>query len=96
MHRNHHGKILVNAIFSLTTFFFISHESKFKTNVREEYKDGKYDHRTMGYAEEPLPNPTQFLKKKPNDSKTVARKFFFSLLVDLIIVCRRKRNIGDK
>jgi hypothetical protein len=50
----------------------------------------------MGYAEEPLPNPTQFLKKKPNDSKTVARKFFFSLLVDLIIVCRRKRNIGDK
>ena len=36
----------------------------------------------MGYAEEPLPDPQQFLKKKQNDSKTAAssfaRKFLFS------------------
>jgi hypothetical protein len=33
----------------------------------------------MGYAEEPLPDPQQFLKKKQKESKTVAsysaRKF---------------------
>jgi hypothetical protein len=37
----------------------------------------------MGYAEEPLPDPQQFLKKKSNDSKTVvpsARKFLFLIL----------------
>jgi hypothetical protein len=51
--------------------FFISYESKFKSNVRESFKDGKHEHRTMGYAEEPLPDPQEFLKKKPNDSKTV-------------------------
>jgi hypothetical protein len=35
----------------------------------------------MGYAEEPLPHPQQFLKKKPNDSKTVVspRKILFIL-----------------
>jgi len=26
----------------------------------------------MGYAEEPLPDPQQYLKKKSNDSTTVA------------------------
>ncbi|CAF2377442.1 unnamed protein product [Rotaria sp. Silwood2] len=49
------------------------YESKFKSNVRESSKEGKHEHRTMGYAEEPLPDPQQFLKKKQNDSKTVAQ-----------------------
>ncbi|CAF3376893.1 unnamed protein product [Rotaria sp. Silwood1] len=47
------------------------YESKFKSNVRETFKEGKHEHRTMGYAEEPLPDPQQFLKKKQNESKTV-------------------------
>ena len=45
-------------------FVFHSYESKFKTNVRSSLKDGKYEHRTMGYAEEPLPDPQNYLKKQ--------------------------------
>jgi hypothetical protein len=46
----------------------------------------------MGYAEEPLPDPQQFLKKKSNDSTTVAptaRKSFLIPLLYLILVCLR-------
>jgi hypothetical protein len=31
--------------------------------VREETKKGKAEHKTMGYAKEPLPQPSDFLKK---------------------------------
>ncbi|CAF2146833.1 unnamed protein product [Rotaria magnacalcarata] len=48
------------------------YESKFKSTVRESFKDGKHEHRTMGYADEPVPDPQQFLKKKQNESKTMA------------------------
>lgn len=62
------------------SFFFDSYESKFRQNVRESFKDGKHEHRTMGYADEPLPDPQQFLKKqqtntKPNVSKD-GKEFF--------------------
>ncbi|CAF1598222.1 unnamed protein product, partial [Didymodactylos carnosus] len=39
------------------------YESTFKKHAAESLNKGKYDHRTMGYAEEPLPNPEKFLKK---------------------------------
>ena len=77
-------------------FSSISHESKFKSNVRDEYKDGKYEHRTMGYADEPLPNPSQYLKKKPNDSKSVARKFSFSFLMDSIFFVEKETAATNK
>ena len=68
MHQNHLGKTFFFPLHSiLLIHFFISHESKFKSNVRESFKDGKHEHRTMGYAEEPVPDPQQFLKKKQND-----------------------------
>jgi hypothetical protein len=52
----------------------------------------------MGYAEEPLPNPQQFLKKKPNDTKTIvpsARKFvfYFVCMLKFFFFYIRKRNI---
>lgn len=42
----------------------VSYESKFKGNIRDTSKDRKFEHRTMGCAEESLPDPQQFLKKK--------------------------------
>lgn len=50
----------------------ISYESRFKSTVRDSSKDRKYEHRTMGYAEEPVPDPQQFLKKKQGESKATA------------------------
>jgi hypothetical protein len=57
--------------FSFSYFISLSHsyESKFKPNVRESFKEGKYEHRTMGYADEPIPNPQNFLKKQQNNPK---------------------------
>ncbi|CAF2764994.1 unnamed protein product [Rotaria sp. Silwood2] len=43
--------------------------SKFNQNVRESFKEGKHEHRTMGYAEEPVLDPQHFLKKHQNDTK---------------------------
>ncbi|CAF2393753.1 unnamed protein product [Rotaria sp. Silwood2] len=57
--------------------------SKFNQNVRESFKEGKHEHRTMGYAEEPVPDPQHFLKKHQNDTKqnpSNNRKIFFCLL----------------
>lgn len=55
------------------------HESKFKEVVREEHKAKKQDHRTMGYAKEPVPKPNEFLKAhekefKPKEVDSTARK----------------------
>jgi hypothetical protein len=63
--------------------FFHSYQSKFKQNVRESFKEGKYEHRTMGYADEPVPDPQQFLKKQQNNTKQNVSNdgnliFFFS------------------
>lgn len=52
--------------------FILSYESKFQSNVRDSFKEGKYEHRTMGYADEPLPDPQQYLKKKSTESKQAA------------------------
>lgn len=38
------------------------YDSKFKTEVRDEIKRIKQDHRTMGYAKEPLAKPSEYLK----------------------------------
>jgi thioredoxin-related protein len=73
----HHFSVYLNHISN-------SYESKFKQNVRESFKGGKHEHRTMGYAEEPVPDPQQFLKKHQNDTKqTVSndRKYFFFLFL---------------
>ncbi|CAF3292707.1 unnamed protein product [Rotaria socialis] len=43
--------------------------SKFNPDVREKFNEGKHEHRTMGYAEEPVPGPQQFLKKNQNNTK---------------------------
>ncbi|CAF1028830.1 unnamed protein product [Adineta ricciae] len=48
------------------------YESRFKSTVRDSSKDRTYEHRTMGYAEEPLPDPQQFLKKKQGESRAAA------------------------
>ena len=53
-------------------FPLISYESRFKSTVRDPSKDRTYEHRTMGYAEEPLPDPQQFLKKKQGESRVAA------------------------
>lgn len=53
-------------------FVFVSYESKFRPTVRESFKEGKDDHRTMGYAEEPLPDPQQFLKKHTSEKRDAA------------------------
>ncbi|CAF3794814.1 unnamed protein product [Adineta steineri] len=45
------------------------YDSKFKSTVRDSSQNRKYEHRTMGYAEEPLPDPQQFLKKNTSDNK---------------------------
>lgn len=45
------------------------HESKFKEVVREEHKAKKQDHRTMGYAKEPVPKPNEFLKAHEKEFK---------------------------
>jgi hypothetical protein len=42
--------------------YFKRHESKFKETVKEEYKAVKQDHRTMGFAKEPVPKPNEYLK----------------------------------
>ena len=47
----------------------LSYESKFHSNVQQTDKEGKHEHRTMGNAEEHLPDPQQFLKKHPQPSK---------------------------
>jgi len=45
------------------------HESKFKEVVREELKAVKKDHRTMGFAKEPVPKPNEFLKAHEKEPK---------------------------
>lgn len=40
----------------------IRYESKFKETAKEELKAVKDNHRTMGYAKEPVPKPDQFVK----------------------------------
>jgi len=79
VHQNHLGifQSIILLSFILISLFH-SYESKFKQNVRESFKEGKYEHRTMGYADEPVPNPQNFLKKqqnntKPNDSKDTSK-----------------------
>ena len=48
----------------------ISYESRFKSDVRASFKDAKHEHRTMGYADEPVPDPQQYLKKQVNAAPT--------------------------
>lgn len=43
--------------------------SKFNEDVRTTFKSGKHEHRTMGYAEEPVPDPHNFLKKNQHAAK---------------------------
>jgi len=55
----------------------------------------------MGYAEEPLPHPQQFLKKKPNDSKTIvpsARKFvfIFSIYLNFLVLEKEASSSNDR
>lgn len=45
------------------------YESKFKEVVRDEVKNVKKDHRTMGYAKEPVPRPNEFLKAHEKEFK---------------------------
>ena len=45
------------------------YESKFKEAVRDEVKQVKRDHRTMGYAKEPVPRPDEFLKAHEKEFK---------------------------
>ena len=42
--------------------------------VREEVKKPKQDHRTMGYAKEPVPKPDNFLKAHQKEPKLPERK----------------------
>lgn len=46
------------------------HESKFREAVREEFYKPKQDHRTMGFAKEPVPKPNEFLKAHEKDFKS--------------------------
>lgn len=45
------------------------YESKFKEMVREEVKQVKKDHRTMGFAKEPVPKPNEYLKAHEKEFK---------------------------
>lgn len=45
------------------------YESKFKEVVRQEVRKTKQDHRTMGYAKEPVPKPDEFLKAHQKEFK---------------------------
>jgi hypothetical protein len=45
------------------------YDSKFKESVREEVQRVKQDHRTMGYAKEPVPKPNEFLKAHEKEFK---------------------------
>jgi hypothetical protein len=49
----------------------------------------------MGYAEEPLPNPQQYLKKKSNDSKTITRKLFFFRRLDSCFVLEKETSTNN-
>jgi hypothetical protein len=54
-----------------------SYQSKFKDVVREEANKNKTDHRTMGYAKEPAPQPNSFLKKHEKEFVLPERKSMF-------------------
>ncbi|CAF0774141.1 unnamed protein product [Brachionus calyciflorus] len=45
------------------------YESKFKETAKDELKNVKQDHRTMGYAKEPVPKPTDYLKAHQKEFK---------------------------
>ncbi|CAF1013755.1 unnamed protein product [Didymodactylos carnosus] len=45
------------------------YESTFKKAATESLNKGKYPHRTMGYAEEPLPQSENFLKKHEKEKR---------------------------
>jgi len=45
------------------------YESKFKETVRDEVRKVKQDHRTMGYAKEPVPKPNEYLKAHEKEFK---------------------------
>lgn len=48
---------------------FKRYQSKFKDTVKEEVKINKQDHRTMGYAKEPVPKPNEYLKAHEKEFK---------------------------
>lgn len=52
-----------------------SYQSKFKEMVIEETVKPKQDHRTMGYAKEPVPKPNDFLKAHAKEPKLPERNF---------------------
>ncbi len=79
MHQNHLGKNFVSYLLFPLINIFLSYESKFQSNVRDSFKEGKHEHRTMGYADEPVPDPQQFLKKKQNASKATGSSSRMSL-----------------
>jgi len=65
------------------------YESKFKDGVREEVRQAKYDHRTMGYAKEPVPKPNEFLKAHEKEFKLPEKKLSSS--ADLQLVKREQQ-----
>lgn len=66
--------------FNFILFHINSHESKFKEMVREEFVKPKQDHRTMGYAKEPVPRPNEYLKAHEKEFKLPERMNFFILI----------------
>ena len=51
--------------------------------VRDELKNPKQDHRTMGYAKEPLAKPTEYLKAHEKEPVLPERNYI--ILVNDII-----------
>ena len=50
-------------------FLIKRYDSKFKNEVKDEIKRVKQDHRTMGYAKEPVPKPNEYLKAHEKEPK---------------------------
>ena len=46
---------------------FYRYNSKFRDNVKDEYKSNRNDHKTMGYAKVPVDTTDNFLKKRSKE-----------------------------
>jgi hypothetical protein len=51
------------------TYQCLRYQSKFKDTVKVEVKKNKQDHRTMGFAKEPVPKPNEYLKAHEKEYK---------------------------
>ena len=63
----------------------LRYDSKFKNEVKDEIQRVKQDHRTMGYAKEPVPKPSEFLKAHEKEPK-LPQPNTFSIFLKLIFI----------